>query len=121
MAGATVVEGLLLGGSWRISYFGASGDFAFVLAENDGLGCSTIAGLFGLDSFLSLPGTDLRGGGYVSPRASAAAFRRSVSALLGRPRFLGGSFPARFSKLEGKWADAPLSLLNEPALAGGRG
>ena len=69
----------------------------------------------------SLPDPDLRGGGYVSPRASAAALRLSVSTLLGRPRLRGGSPPAELSSVGDSCAEAPLSLLHEAVLAGGRG
>lgn len=66
----------------------------------------------GVDETFSLWDPDRRGGGYVSPRASAAALRRSDSALLGRPRFRGGSpLAVTLSELGDKRAEAPLSLL----------
>lgn len=119
--GAIAVEALLSWGSWCTSCFCVPSDLASVLGEKDEPCCSTPARLLGEDSRFNLPWPDLRGGGYVSPRASAAALRRSVSALLGRPRFLGGSPKTGFSKLEDKRAEVPLSLLKEAALAGGRG
>lgn len=69
---------------------------------------------------MSLPEPDRLGGGYVSPRASAAALRRSVSSLLGRPRLRGGSPGVPSSRGE-SWAEVPLSLLYEATLAGGPG
>lgn len=106
--------------SWRTSGFDTSGLGALGLGGKDVLAYSIPAGLFGVDSCFSFPVPDLRGGGYVSPRASAAAFLLSVSALLGRPRFRGGSPLTRFSNEE-KCVDVPLSLPKEAALTGGRG
>lgn len=81
------------------------------------------AGLVGAEGFFILLEPDRRGGGYVSPRASAAALRRSDSALLGRPRLRGGSPLAAMLSVPGDTrADAPLSLLREAVLApAGRG
>lgn len=98
---------------------GAAGAVDMVILE------APTAGLVGDGGIFNLPDPELRGGGYVSPRASAAAFRRSVSALLGRPRFLGGS-PVADAVVSNRGetcaADAPLSLLYEAALlTGGRG
>ena len=118
--GVTVVAARTGGGSWRISGLGASGAEALVLRGKEVPECSVPAGLFGVDSCFSLPVPDLRGGGYASPRASATALRLSVSALLGRPRFRGGSPLTRFSN-EDRCVEAPLSLPKEVALVGGRG
>lgn len=76
----------------------------------------------GVDGFILIV-LDLRREGYSSPRASAAAFRRSVSALVGRPRFRGGSpsFPGTASLPGDMGPGEPLSLLNCPALRGGLG
>ena len=59
------------------------------LLESTLLNGSTPAGLVGAEGIFILLEPDRRGGGYVSPRASAAALRRSDSALLGRPRLRG--------------------------------
>jgi hypothetical protein len=81
-----------------------------------------LEGLVGVEGAFVLLEPDRLGGGYVSPRASAAAFRLSDSALLGRPRFRGGSPRTGILSEPGdNRADAPLSLLNEAVLVVGRG
>lgn len=117
---AVAVAASLGEGPWRTSGFEASRTGTLVLIGRDAPVCSVPAGLFGVDSCFNRPVPDLRGGGYVSPRASAAAFRLSVSALLGRPRFRGGSPLARFSN-EDTCIEVPLSLPKEAPLTGGRG
>lgn len=120
LLGAIVVAAPPDEDSWRTSGLDTSGPGTLGLTGKDELVHSVPAGLFGVDSCFSFPVPDLRGGGYVSPRASAAAFLLSVSALLGRPRFRGGSPLTRFSNEE-KCVDVPLSLPKEAALTGGRG
>lgn len=85
-------------------------------AETGAGGKTEVPGLVGEGGILQWMSTGLarlngrRGEGYVSPRAWAAARRRSVSALLGRPRLRGGSPPGPMADQRGE-SGAGLSLL----------
>ena len=83
---------------------------------------SMLEGLVGVEGGFILLEQVRLGGGYVSPRASAAAFRLSDSALLGRPRLRGGSpRGGMLSEPGDNRADATLSVLNEAVQVVGRG
>ena len=66
---------------------------------------------------VSFRGVPLFTGGYGSPLACAIRVRRSISALVGRPRFRGGS-PTVLSALGGIWTDVRLSGPGNRALGG---